>query len=57
MHSRRSPLQARTVHSREEAEILLKWAKELNCNFVRLAHYPHSEHMVRAAEEMADGLG
>jgi len=32
--------------------ILLGWAKELGCNFVRLAHYPHNEFMVRAAEEM-----
>jgi beta-glucuronidase len=32
--------------------MVLTWAKELQCNFVRLAHYPHREHMVRAAEEM-----
>lgn len=38
--------------TREDAELLLGWAKELNCNFVRLAHYPHNEHMVRAAERM-----
>lgn len=31
---------------------LLQWAKELNANFVRLAHYPHNEEMVRLAEEM-----
>lgn len=36
----------------EQARILLGWAKELGCNFVRLAHYPHNEAMVRAAEEM-----
>lgn len=34
----------------EEAEALIAWAKDLNCNFLRLAHYPHSELMVRAAE-------
>jgi beta-glucuronidase len=28
------------------------WAKELSCNFVRLAHYPHHESMVRAADRM-----
>ena len=28
------------------------WAKELNCNFVRLAHYPHNEHMARLADAM-----
>ncbi|MBW8002092.1 MAG: beta-glucuronidase [Planctomycetes bacterium] len=36
----------------EDAETLLGWAKEMNCNFVRLAHYPHNEHMVRAADKM-----
>jgi beta-glucuronidase len=28
------------AYSREDAQILLGWAKELGCNFVRLAHYP-----------------
>ncbi|HEX8506605.1 MAG TPA: glycoside hydrolase family 2 TIM barrel-domain containing protein [Hymenobacter sp.] len=36
----------------EECRTLLRWAKELNCNFVRLAHYPHTEDMVREAERM-----
>ncbi|MDQ8184312.1 glycoside hydrolase family 2 TIM barrel-domain containing protein [Pelagicoccus sp. SDUM812002] len=36
----------------EDAQLLLGWAKELGCNFARLAHYPHSEHMVRVADEM-----
>ncbi len=31
---------------------LLGEAKALNANFVRLAHYPHNERMVRIAEEM-----
>ena len=26
----------------EDAHTLLSWAKELGCNFVRLAHYPHN---------------
>lgn len=38
--------------SEEQDRILLGWAKEMGCNFVRLAHYPHNEAMVRAAEEM-----
>ena len=38
--------------SEEHARTLLGWAKEMGCNFVRLAHYPHNEHMVRVAEEM-----
>ena len=36
----------------EDAHTLLSWAKELGCNFVRLAHYPHNEYMVREAERM-----
>ncbi len=38
--------------SEEHARTLLGWAREMGCNFVRLAHYPHNEHMVRLAEEM-----
>ena len=38
--------------SPDHARTLLNWAEELNCNFVRLAHYPHNEHMIRAADEM-----
>jgi len=38
--------------SEEDARILLGWAKELGCNFVRLAHYPHNEAMVRMADEL-----
>ncbi|MEO7098604.1 MAG: glycoside hydrolase family 2 TIM barrel-domain containing protein [Luteolibacter sp.] len=40
------------VNTPEKAEQLLKWAKELNCNFVRLAHYPHNETMTRLADKM-----
>lgn len=40
------------VNSPEKAAKLLSWAKELGCNFVRLAHYPHNEDMVRIAERM-----
>ena len=38
--------------STEEAATLLGWAKEMGCNFVRLAHYPHNEQMIRQAEKM-----
>lgn len=40
------------VRNKEEAKALLLWAKELGCNYVRLAHYPHNEEMVRLADEM-----
>ena len=36
----------------EHARALLGWAKELGCNYVRLAHYPHNELMVREAERL-----
>ncbi len=36
----------------EDARALLEAARDLGCNFLRLAHYPHSEQMVRLAEEM-----
>lgn len=39
------------VKNSSEAALLLNWAKELGCNFVRLAHYPHNEHMTRLADE------
>ena len=40
------------VKNAKEAQTLLHWAKELNANFVRLAHYPHNEDMVRLADQM-----
>lgn len=40
------------AYSKEDARMLLGWAKELGCNFVRLAHYPHNENMTRTADEM-----
>jgi len=40
------------VNCIEDARKLLGWAKELGCNYVRLAHYPHNEYMVREAEKM-----
>lgn len=46
------PVQAARASTETDALILLNWARELGCNLVRLAHYPHSEHMVRLAEKM-----
>ena len=40
------------IFTAEEGLTLLRWAKELGCNYVRLAHYPHNEQMVREAEKM-----
>ncbi len=36
----------------DDARLLLGWAKELGCNYVRLAHYPHNESMLKMADEM-----
>ena len=47
-----NPLRGGRAWSEDDAKLLLGWAKELNCNFVRLAHYPHNEHMARLADEM-----
>jgi beta-glucuronidase len=47
-----NPLRGGRAWSEDDAKLLLGWAKQLNCNFVRLAHYPHNEHMARLADEM-----
>lgn len=47
-----SPLNNGRAWSEEDARLLLGWAKELGCNFVRLAHYPHNEHMLKVADEL-----
>jgi beta-glucuronidase len=46
------PTEGRRAWSEADARKLLGWAKELGCNFVRLAHYPHNEHMARVADEL-----
>lgn len=47
-----SPFKGNRANSAEDARQLLTWAKDLGCNYVRLAHYPHNEYMVRTAEAM-----
>ena len=47
-----SPFHAGRLFSAEDAQTLLTWAKELGCNFVRLAHYPHNENEIRLADRM-----
>jgi beta-glucuronidase len=47
-----NPLRGGRAYSPEDARLLLGWAKELGCNFARLAHYPHNEHMARIADEI-----
>jgi beta-glucuronidase len=38
--------------SDDHAKVLLGWAKDMSCNFVRLAHYTHNEAMVKMADKM-----
>ena len=47
-----APFRAGRAFSTEDARTLLGWAKEMGCNFVRLAHYPHNENMLREADRM-----
>jgi beta-glucuronidase len=47
-----APTRAGRAWSEDDARTLLGWAKELGCNFVRLAHYPHNEAMLRMADQM-----
>ncbi len=45
-------LYGRRAYSEDDARTLLGWAKDLGCNFVRLAHYPHNENMTKVADEL-----
>lgn len=47
-----APMRTGRANSVEDAKILLGWAKELRCNYVRLAHYPHNENMLKTADKM-----
>lgn len=46
-----NPLENDRASSMEDAELVLSWAEELGCNFLRLAHYPHQENIVRLADK------
>ena len=47
-----APLRTGRANSEQDMQTLLGWAKELGCNYVRLAHYPHDERMTRLADKM-----
>ena len=40
------------AYNEADALVALNSAKELGCNYVRLAHYPHNEHIVKLADKM-----
>lgn len=47
-----APFRSGRANNLEDARILLGWAKELGCNYVRLAHYPHNENMIKVADQL-----
>jgi beta-glucuronidase len=47
-----APFDGGRIISEDQDRILLEWAQELGCNFVRLAHYPYNEAMIRLADRM-----
>ncbi len=47
-----SPIRKGRAFNEDDAITTLKWAKELGCNYIRLAHYPHNENIIRIAEKM-----
>ena len=47
-----APFRSGRAFSEADDSTLLGWAKELGANFVRLAHYPHNEEMIRLADRM-----
>lgn len=47
-----APYRSGRAWSEQDATTLLGWAKELHCNFVRMAHYPHTENEYRVADKL-----
>jgi beta-glucuronidase len=47
-----APFREGRAFSQEDAQTLLGWVKELGCNFVRFAHYPHNENEIRLADRV-----
>jgi len=47
-----NPLVEGRLRGEADMRMMLEWAKELGCNFVRLAHYTHNEEMLKLADEL-----
>jgi beta-glucuronidase len=45
-----APIRGGRVNTDADVKTLFDWVQQLNCNFVRLAHYPHDERMTREAD-------
>ncbi|UKM64383.1 beta-glucuronidase [Flavobacteriaceae bacterium GSB9] len=46
-----NPLRKDRANSIDDSKLMLDWAEQLGCNFLRLAHYPHQENIVRLADQ------
>jgi beta-glucuronidase len=47
-----APFRSGRSWSQKDAQTLLGWAQELHCNFVRMAHYPHTENEYRLVDKL-----
>lgn len=47
-----APYRTGRATTQKDVDTLLHWAKELGCNYVRLAHYPHDEKMTRTTDRL-----
>ena len=47
-----APYRGGRANNDKDVETLLGWARELGCNYVRLAHYPHDQRMTRATDRL-----
>lgn len=47
-----APFRGGRANNDKDVETLLGWARELGCNYVRLAHYPHDQRMTRATDRL-----
>jgi beta-glucuronidase len=47
-----APFRGGRAFSPEDAQTLLGWVKDMGCNFVRFAHYPHNENEIRLADRI-----
>lgn len=45
-------INGRRANTLNDAERLLQHAKNLGCNYIRLAHYPHNEYMLKTADKL-----
>ncbi|RNL87203.1 beta-glucuronidase [Sinomicrobium pectinilyticum] len=47
-----NPILGGRLRSEGDMRMMLNWAKELGCNYIRLAHYTHNETILRLADEI-----